>query len=223
MEILDLQSLAERYHCPAESTAAISIGARCREDFMERFLAHCGGLAGKSRWGDKTPMNVHYFGRLLTAFPRSKVIHVVRDGRDVVCSLRTHPRFGLREGKREATGVVQSLKACVARWKNDVSAGLAWRGVPGYLEVRYENLVLDTEKVVRWLLSELGEQYDPACLTHSEQSGPLRDAAFFPQNPEAMLPVYQHAVGRWRHDLTAEEACYVERELWPLLHELGYV
>ena len=42
---------------------------------------------GKSRWGDKTPTYVLDLDLLCRLFPNCRVIHLVRDGRDVAVSL----------------------------------------------------------------------------------------------------------------------------------------
>jgi len=79
-------------------------------------------------WCEKTPKNVHFFGRLLTHFGKSlKLIHLVRDGRDVVCS--THPdapdRFWVEP----------------QRWVADVQAGVAYFDHPQVFTFRFEDLV----------------------------------------------------------------------------------
>ena len=33
------------------------------------------------------------------------------------------------------------MEDCATRWNNDVREGIAWRGKPGYFELRYEDLV----------------------------------------------------------------------------------
>ena len=58
---------------------------------------------GKSRVGEKSPKHIEYVPTLLTAFPKAKILLIVRDGRDVVRSLMKVPwaepgnprRFGL--------------------------------------------------------------------------------------------------------------------------------
>lgn len=45
--------------------------------------------AGKPAWVEQTPWNVSAAPALLTMFPRARVVHTVRDGRDVACSVVT--------------------------------------------------------------------------------------------------------------------------------------
>ena len=57
------------------------------ESFYRNILEEFARLEGKSRFGEKTPSNVRYLDRVLHIFPNAKIIHIVRDPRDVVASL----------------------------------------------------------------------------------------------------------------------------------------
>ena len=48
---------------------------------------------GSKIWGDKTPMNTLYLDWIGTVFPRSKFIHIIRDGRDVASSYLKMERY----------------------------------------------------------------------------------------------------------------------------------
>src|SRR5688500_14721348 len=45
--------------------------------------------AGRSRWGDKNPFYVLYLDQIRQLYPGVRVIHMMRDGRDVTVSYRT--------------------------------------------------------------------------------------------------------------------------------------
>lgn len=60
--------------------------------FREMLLAlldNYRSIARKHRIAEKSPNNVFFFQHLANIFPDSPMIHVIRDGRDVVCSLLT--------------------------------------------------------------------------------------------------------------------------------------
>ena len=94
-------------------------------------------------------------------FPEARFIHVVRDGRDVVCSMRQHPDRRWVDGAWVKVHRPLSLEQYAERWVADTEAGVAHRGDPRYLEVRYEDLVQDPLAVLRGLLMDLGEAFDP--------------------------------------------------------------
>jgi len=98
---------------------------------------------GSRWWGDKNPhygdpVNAGCLETIVALFPGAKFVHIVRDGRDVACSLmrRTHPDGSPWVGFQAAHQV----------WNNHVMRGTSFgRGLPPeqFLEFRYEDLVRD--------------------------------------------------------------------------------
>ena len=92
---------------------------------------------GKERSIDKTPQHTEHVALLDAAFPGSRFVHLVRDGRDVLPSLRSMPYFP--SGFAEAT----------LFWRDRAVSGRDARRVVGsarYHELRYEDLVADPER-----------------------------------------------------------------------------
>lgn len=127
--------------------------ARMRE-FFGGIQADYAASRGKARWADKTPRYALSIPFLVRVFPDAQIIHVIRDGRDVVVSHRK--RFGYWS----------SLKA-TRKWPMYIqaarSAGAGLRP-DQYTEVRYESLVGEPEQTMRALLGFLNEEWDPQIL-----------------------------------------------------------
>lgn len=106
---------------------------------------------GKPRWGDKTPRYLREMRRLSALFPSAQFIHVIRDGRDVCISLRDAGWQGRHIGLRAHYW-----------WKRVRTAKEAGKklGPTRYLEVKYEDLVLQTEQTLVRVCEFLGEEYD---------------------------------------------------------------
>lgn len=191
----------------------------CLGEFVELLMQRTLQKARKERWGEKSPCNVRCLKTIFQFFPQARFIHMVRDGRDVVASLRTHPKYCWRNGERVPTGICNPWTACVARWVNDVNAGLPWRGDDRYLEVRYERLAAEPEETLRGVLNWLGEDWDDAVInfyeSHDERGS---DVA----NPGVMRPVYGSALDRWRKELTEEAISAFNVDAVALLMRLGY-
>lgn len=214
-----IEMLADRFDVPEPWLRELVARASNRRELVARFFERVAEQAGKPRWGDKTPRNVRHLGWIFDQFPDATFIHMVRDGRDVVCSLRTHPRFRVVDDRRVPTGQRRPLAECVDRWLGDTGAALEWRSDPRYLEVRYEQLIGDPEGTMRAVLRRLGEPWDAGVLTYYRIR---RDALAFPQNAEATRPITDARVGRWRNDLSDEDARYVESRIANRLREFGY-
>jgi hypothetical protein len=173
--------------------------------------------AGKTRWADKTPryaLSLDFIDRL---FPTCQVIHVIRDGRDVVAS------------HRDRWGYVAALKA-VRKWPRYVhTAREAGAGLTPdrYHEVRYEDLVSEPEKTLRVLLDFLDEPWDPAVLSHDRKPHDVPDryrrfASSRRRDTAGTGPIYRSRVGAHRGELDPLLRLLLRVVDGSTLRELGY-
>jgi hypothetical protein len=189
---------------------------------VDTFLAEYARRRGKVRWAEKTPQNVHHVRFIFRHFPKAKFIHLVRDGRDTVCSIRTHPRFRWVDEKQVATGIRRPLRPCIQGWLTATADGMRWRGHPNYLEARYEDILNDPEPALRRVCEFIGEAWTPALLEFHAQDEASRDPKRFISNVAATQPLSKQAMQRWRRDLAPEEVAVFNRLGGARLRELGY-
>ena len=219
---VDADWLADRFGFPRAEVRALRDAARSRPDFIEAFAALCMRKAGKARWAEKTPRNIGRIEAVFRCFPAARFAHVLRDGRDVACSLRTHPRHKVVDGKLVPTGIRRPIAGCARRWLRDIEGSRRWWGDPRFHTVRYEDLVMDPRPVLERLMAFLGEDWDEAMLAHAAADSPFRDATRFAQNPEALGAVSTGSLSRWQRDLDARDRRIFKRIAGKLLVELGY-
>ena len=115
---LDPEALADRFGFPREAVRAIYEASRSRPAFIEGFAALCMQQAGKQRWAEKTPRNISRIGEVFRWFPEARFIHVLRDGRDVACSLQDTPAPQGRGWQARAARDLEAdrrLRAALAR------------------------------------------------------------------------------------------------------------
>jgi Sulfotransferase family len=170
---------------------------------------------------EQTPETGFVLPAALRAFPRATAVHVVRDGRDVVCSLLergwlsakrnaenddaklsygVHPRFWVEPERREEFVHVSDARRAAWAWRRYVTAA---RAVPERtVQLRYEEVVAEPEATTP-LAHTLGVGVDE-----------LRTS---------FASAHSNSIGRWKHDLTPEQLADVEAEAGQLLAELGYV
>ena len=173
--------------------------------FVETFLDRYATNRNKVRWAEKTPQNIRHIGWIFQHFPRARFIHILRDGRDVVCSIRTHPRFRVVDGRKVLTNIRRPLRYCINSWLRDTAAGIQWRGHPNYLEIHYRNLVEQPEATLQTVCAFIQEPFDPAMLHFHQERGPSRDATRFITNEAATTPIFRSSLDRWREELDAQE------------------
>ena len=185
--------------------------------FFDSFKTDYATSRGKARWADKTPRYAMSLDYIVELFPTCQIVHVIRDGRDVVVSHR-HRR-----------GYLAAVRA-IEKWRRYIEAARAvGNGLPAgrYHEVRYEQLVNDTEKTLRDVLDFLGEPWDPAVLEYDKQPHDLgaRYAAFSSlrrTTANEHTAIYRSRVGAHRREFDPLLRTLFHLRSGGLLKELGY-
>ncbi len=224
----NLAWLAAAYGISEADLTVLRTAATSQAAFIDAFAARVRASAGKSRWAEKTPQNIRHLDWILEHFPEASVIHIVRDGRDVVCSMREHPDWRWVSGAWQKVLVPRPVEWYAQRWLDDTSAGMLRRGDGRCREVRYEDLVADPVATLRTLCGSVGLAVDEAWLATAiggrDGSGPqgAHGVAAGQDRPDYGGAVSTASVGRWRRDLAAQDREVVERICGVRLGELGY-
>ena len=216
------ENLSRRFDILLPEISRLRARARDHAHFVEVFLTQYATNRGKGRWAEKTPQNVSYLPFIFRHFPAAKFIHLIRDGRDAVCSIRTHPKFRIVDGRPVASNIHRPLRPCIQSWLRDTAAGMQWRGHPQYMEFHYEKLVSDLEPTLRRLCDFINEPWHPAMLEFHAQDEPSRDPTRFIANEAATQPLSRQALHRWRKELSADELQLFYCLAGKRMTELGY-
>jgi hypothetical protein len=191
---------------------------------------------GKSRWGDKTPDYVKRVRRIGRALPESRFIHVIRDGRDVALS---HNKRIQRRGEKSRPPVPAGEMA--RRWRKRIEKSRYDAESVGdrYIEIRYEDLVTDTEPTLRRVCELIEIDFAPEMLDYHERAEErLQEMARDlpagqgrPRRPgeerlqaHALLkePPQKERVATWKDEMSPEDVAEFEEIAGPLLKELDY-
>lgn len=193
--------------------------------FIDAFAGRYLELREKPRWAEKTPLNVRHFGWILQRFPEARLVHLIRDGRDVICSAAKHPDRYWVDGRWVWRPRAHRLQDLARAWVADTGSGMRFRGDARYHEVRYEDLVTQPETTLRQLCDFLGEPFD-ARLLETEDERPAMPTESLATGgvpaPSDRGPVFTHSIGRWRQDLPPAELPAILRICGDRLAELGY-
>jgi hypothetical protein len=177
------------------------------------------GLVGSVRAVEQTPELAHLARVLPLAFPDASIVHIVRDGRDVACSLLEKPwlkreqpssddaglpygsyaRFWVEPDRRAEFEAASDARRAAWVWRSYVTAA---RAAASAVEVRYEQVAAEPAAVASLLATALGAPVEPL-------TAQLRRA-------------HDTSVGRYRDDLSTAQLADVEDEAGGLLRELGY-
>ena len=158
-------------------------------------------LVQRREWAGRPVVGatVHYrFDRLRMIWPDAAFIHLVRDPRDVSRSI-------IQMGWAGTTWTASKV------WEE---AEHTWDAlVPklaegDHIEVRYEELLREPERVLGGLCRFMGVDYDPAMLSYPD------DSTYGPPDPKLAF--------QWRRKATEEEVRLVESRLGGMIASRGY-
>lgn len=248
----NLAWLSRSHGIPLEDVDRMRERSLSQGAFIDAFASRVRADAGKERWMEKTPMNIQHLDWILSRFPRASVIHLVRDGRDVVCSMREHPDWRWVDGDWQKVLVARPVEWYARRWVGDTGLGMRWRGDPRYVEVRYEDLVRDPVGELARICAAIDEPADPGWLAAvigptagpdagmgapgegpaegsrpedaaaSGRSGDTGEGPGGEPRPDDKGPISDVSLARWRRDLSEADLEVVMGICGPRLSELGY-
>lgn len=154
-EMLAQKAIQELHPNPEQIRREFLQGQQTYERLFELFYRQNLERTGKRRWGDQLGFVERFAEVIFSAFPKAKMIHMIRDPRD-----SSTARVNKKHQGRGKSGLL------TARWM--FSAQLAQhnsrRYHKQYLIVRYEDLMQDTENMLRIVCGFLNEDYLPAML-----------------------------------------------------------
>jgi hypothetical protein len=173
--------------------------------------------SGKFRWIEKTPKHIYSIPLLREIFPGAKFILIIRDGRDVACSIEA--RYG-------------SLQDGIERWIEDNRFGEKFRADPDVHIVKYEDLVTDPNRALDGIFAFLGETFEEEVLrSHEKPKFFYSDKIEKPSDATARnheqyrnWQINQKLFdgrGRWK-DLAPEKKKLIKDAAGPMLIEYGY-
>jgi protein-tyrosine sulfotransferase len=216
---ISIGDLAEKFNLNEGFLTNLKEECESRAEFIDRFKELYLVEANKSIWADKTSRNIHRIGYILTHFPNAKIIHVVRNGKDTICSLRRHRKRKLEGGEIKLTGYTMPLENCVQRWVNAIADTLPFRDYLNYYEVKYEDLVEQPKRTLQSVCRAIGVDYVSDMLNFHKVP---RNFRHFIQNIEATKPIFISSIGRWKKELSHQERDYVETQIEEFERILGY-
>jgi sulfotransferase family protein len=178
------------------------------------------GLVRGLRGVEQTPETAFLAPAVPRAFPQARLVHMLRDGRDVVCSLLAkgwlradraggddaglaygaHARFWVEPERRDEFRATSEARRAAWVWRAYVSA-IRDSGTTPY-DVRYETMATDPQGTAAGLAAYL--------------DAPAEELA------RALTEAHAGSIGRYRRDLSPGQLADVESEAGALLHDLGY-
>jgi sulfotransferase family protein len=194
------------------------IMAECRSggDFLRIVMEEIARKQGVDRWAESTPEHLLYLDQIKREFPNARVIHIIRDGRDVALSYVkqgwTHP---LPWDKQDELLVAGMYWKWIVRKGRENGRQIA----PDYMEIHFEDLVNRPQEVLAKVSEFIDHPLDYDKIQQSAIGSVSKPNTSFETNSgeNGFNPV-----GRWKDKFSPEELARFEMLVGDLLEELGY-
>jgi hypothetical protein len=210
----------------AEAEARIKPrGTVSYSQFVSRLFDLYGEKRGKRLVGDKTPGYARHLDTLHALWPAAKLVHLIRDGRDVCLSVLSWQRargWAAGQGLARFSAWAESPLCAAALWwswhvRLAREAGLAFE--PGvYTELRYEGLIADPPGQCQQLCLFLGIPYAEDMIRLYERRAEAGDSG---DKRHPWQPITA-GLRNWRVQMPSQDVELFEATAGDLLNELGY-
>ncbi len=182
-------------------------------DFVERYCEPLVATGQPRIAGTKEAYCEEYTPYYLSSGAR--VLEILRDPRDILTSLNSGhgPRFGGRSKPH-----LFNLR----QWRKSVAFALAHRAQPGFLAVRYEDLVRDPPSVTARITDFLElDRFAPEILRGDLKS---QSGERWSSNSSSCpaTRIVTDSIGRYRRHLSRETDLFVQAVCFAEMKELGY-
>ena len=181
-------------------------------------------LCGKIRWGEKTPIHVHFIDSIVLTMPDVRIVELVRDPRSVIASRKARSTEQWRVARASSAAILNKPDEFDPildsyRWRSAIRAGTrAKKNYPGYvLRIRYEDLVQDPTLTIEEVCRFIGIRFDPNML----QVGWVNSASMSEKNQNTP-GIGMAAIEKWRELLSAGEIGIIQWILRGEMTLLGY-
>ena len=176
------------------------LATRLINDYEKRLRRDAG--SGAPHVVDKHPLNFWHLGFITMLFPKARVIHCTRNALDTGLSnyfQRFSALYNYSFDLRNIGHYFCEYARLMEHWRQVLPLKM--------IEISYEDLISNTEPVVRQALDCLGLEWDERCLAPHTNPAPVVTASHW----QVRQPIYRQSLERWRH---------YEKHLAPLQQEL---
>ena len=163
-------------------------------------------FGGDVVFGEKTIRHLDYVHQLLEAYPKCRIIQVIRD-----------PRASFRRVQVGSNQVSKFAKD----WRAAAEVDNTLTGNERYFRVKFEDLVAGPEEASAAICRFLSVAYDPGMMKFHERE----TAGFSPEqvhHQNTRKPVFQSSIAKWKEELSNTHIGLLESCLGEHMERLGY-
>ena len=140
---------------------------------------------------DKLPINFKWIGLIRSIFPNSKIIHCIRNPKDVCFSIYknyfTNRKLNFSYNIDDIIFFYNLYFDLMIHWK---------KLIPNFIiDVVYEDLITDTDNQIQKIIESLGLNWDEKCIKFYENKRPIKTAS----DTQARKKIYKSSINMWKN------------------------
>ncbi len=154
--------------------------------------------------GDKNPRYTFFISQLIRIFPDAKFIHLIRDYRANALTITNAARD---------IGEIKSVPVAIARWKyyNSIIDKMKRKLPQRFSTVRYEDLIVEPEKMLRNLCEFVGVEFNADMLNYEgRMESYFHDPAFSKLHQSLKKPFNISKISEWQKKLSRRDIIICE-------------
>ena len=168
---------------------------------------------GKVRWGDKHPYYIKYLSQLYQLFPDAQVIHIIRDGRDAVASLKKMPWW-----KNNSVYAMLNWQEAIQNGKKALQ-----KYYPNqFMEIRYEDIIDNPQESIHQVCDFLREDFSDDLLKFHKIADKSIPSYKMDWHSGAKKEINAMSIGRWSKDLEDWEVSLISKKMKKELSQYKY-
>lgn len=169
-------------------------------EIIDLIYSNYASLNDKKRWGDKTPKYIHHVPLLLQLFPHAKIIHLIRDGRDVVGSqIKSFKKNHFYERALNWKNIIQKHQQYLQQFN-----------LNRYQHYFYEDLIQLPEQTLKNICHFIEEPFESSMLNfyHNQQLQTFVQNK--PHHQNIQKPIQPQSIGKYHERLSKKQIEWIE-------------
>lgn len=164
--------------------------------------------------GDKYPRNLELLPEMKYLFPNAYIIHIIRDPRDVIAS-RLKTWWGQRRNFISHIGITREMLKLASEQGRKLFG-------ERYYELRYEDLLTNTEIKLKEICEKIGVPYEKNMLNFKKSASEIVQEEELAHKAYNLKPLIHNNVSKWKKELSHIEIILIEAGCGSNIKKYGY-
>jgi hypothetical protein len=178
--------------------------------FYDRIFMRYVENHGKRRWGEKTPLHIWHWDAMARLFPDAVFVAIVRHPGGSMASNMNRWRFSVNRAATHFERYTREMLRCSAKYSKRT------------VLLRYEELLLQPEPLLRELIAWLGEEWSDSVLEHHKVQSDRGGKEVVEGRNRVSDPLDVSRISKWTTTINEAQQRRLDKRIGRLAEFMGY-